>query len=108
MLAVFMVDENADGLSTDLNGISKREKQEVRFHPLPTPEQMFRALEDQKPDLILLHHHWAGLSISQALERIVEATEDTRVIVFTGQSVNMAELIECVRSGGGRLLDQPG
>jgi len=97
--AVFIVDESASGLSADLNAISKRERLDVQFCPLLTLEQMFLALEDETPDLILLHHHWAGLSISQALERIAEQAGDARVIVFTGQSVDVAELIECVRSG---------
>jgi DNA-binding NtrC family response regulator len=99
MSAVFIVDESARGLAADLNAISKREKLDVRFQPVLTLEQMFLALEDQAPDLILLHHHWLGLSISQALERIAEQVGDARVIVFTGQSVDVEELVECVRSG---------
>lgn len=99
MSAVCIVDESASGLSADLNAISRREKLEVQFHPLLTLEQMFLALEDEAPDLILLHHHWPGLGISQVLERIAERAGDARVIVFTGQSVDVGELIECVRSG---------
>ena len=99
MTIVFVVDKDADTLSGDLNEISTREKQDARFVPLRTVEQLFRALVDQKPDLVLLHHHWSGLTISQILERVAKLNETTRVIVFTGRSIVMNELIECVRTG---------
>lgn len=99
MTSVFVVDGQAGDLSTDLNGIVKREKQNVRFTPIPTIEQLFRELEKATPDLILLHHHWDGLTISQILERITQFAETTRVIVFTGQSLDANDLIECARSG---------
>jgi len=99
MTSAFVVDGQAADLSTDLNGIVKREKQNVRFTPIPTIEQLFRELEKATPDLILLHHHWDGLTISQILERITQFAETTRVIVFTGQSLDANDLIECARSG---------
>ena len=99
MTNVFVVDAGASGLAIDLNGIAKRERQNVRFVPLATIEQLFRELEKETPDLILLHHHWEGLTISQILERITQFGDTARVIVFTGQSLDANDLIECARSG---------
>lgn len=60
---------------------------------------MFTEIESRVPHLILLHHNWSAISISKILERLAAACDATRVIVFTGQRVKTAELVECVRSG---------
>ena len=99
MKVVFIVDANSENLTTDLNAIAKREKLAFRFTPFPSPEQLFRALDESVPDLILLHHHWPGVRVAQLLHRIGEANDAIRVIVFTGQSLDISELIECVRFG---------
>lgn len=99
MITVLIVDEAAAGLAEDLNGIAEKESIPARFQAVLTPEKMFRRLEDQTPDLILLHHHWHGTTISQLLERVAEIAKDTRVIVFTGQQIDVSELIACVRFG---------
>jgi len=67
--------------------------------PFPNPEQMFRQLDESIPDLILLHHHWPGTAIAECLERIAGTAKGTRIIVFTGQRVDVSELIACVRFG---------
>jgi CheY-like chemotaxis protein len=99
MTNVLVVDIGASDLSADLNGIANRESQGVQFTPIPAIELLFNELERTTPDLILLHHHWEGLTISQILERITQLAETTRVIVFTGQSLDANDLIECARSG---------
>jgi DNA-binding response OmpR family regulator len=99
MKSVLIVDGDATSLSTDLNAIAERQKLDLEFRPCLTPEQMFAELSQRTPDLIVLHHNWPGLSISQLLERIAAGGQQTRVIVFTGQALKVSELIECVRSG---------
>jgi DNA-binding NtrC family response regulator len=99
MTNVLVVDEAADDFSASLNGIAKRERQDVRFMPITTIRHLFDELTKAVPDLIILHHHWEGLSISQVLERITQLADSTRVIVFTGQSLDANDLIECARSG---------
>jgi ActR/RegA family two-component response regulator len=98
MINVAVVDAGAKSLCAALNGISSREKRGITFSAKETIEQLFPDLETTAFDLILLHHHWEGTSITQILERIGRA-QDTRVVVFTGQSINVHDLIECVRSG---------
>jgi len=99
MKSVLIVDGDATSLSMDLNAITDRQKLDLKFTPFLTPEQMFIELGQRCPDLIVLHHNWPGLSISQLLERIATDRQQTRVVVFTGQAVKVAELIECVRYG---------
>jgi len=96
---VFVVDERSTGLVTDLNAIAGMGGYGLQFHAHQSVEQMFGALDGAPPDLILLHHHWQGLTIAQIVERLFKAAPETRVIVFTGQSVDISELVQCVRSG---------
>ena len=66
MKQVFIVDESADNLAADLNAIASRDSLGVRVVPFVSPEAMFRALSGETPELVLLHHHWPGIGISQA------------------------------------------
>lgn len=93
------MDADSADLATDLNAIAKREKLAFNFTPFPSPEQLFREFDRSIPDLILLHHHWPGVRVPQLLQRISEASDAVRVIVFTGQALDISELIECVRFG---------
>jgi DNA-binding NtrC family response regulator len=81
---VFIVDEDANGLASDLNGIARRDGLDFEFEPFVSPVQMFQELENGVPDLILLHHHWPGLAIASLLDRIGTVAEETRVISFHG------------------------
>lgn len=99
MKTIYVVDSDAAGLTADFNGIAKASTFDVAFLPFPSPEQLFDALESSIPDLILLHHNWQGLTISQLLQRIIDLCPETRVIVFTGRAIKIGELIECVRFG---------
>jgi DNA-binding NtrC family response regulator len=99
MKSIFIVDKDSEHLAADLNSIAKRERLAFRFMAFGTPERFLRELETNKPDLVLLHHHWTGVRIAQLLQRIAEAEDTIRIVVFTGQSVDIAELIECVRFG---------
>jgi DNA-binding NarL/FixJ family response regulator len=99
MSEVFIVDSDAKGLSADLNAISKDNNHGITFTPFATPERLFDELRQTTPDLILLHHHWPGLNVRQLLERIVAVQDSVRVIVFTGQPVDIRELVDCVRFG---------
>jgi len=86
---------------------SRKGEARLSLYAVSEPEQLFRALDEGVPDLILLHHHWPGVKVAQLLHRIGEANSAIRVIVFTGQSLDISELIECVRLGC-RLLDRAG
>ncbi len=99
MTKVSIVDADAEGLATDLNAISKRDKLDVAFAAVTSSEKLFATLKTGTPDLVLIHHHWPGLTIAQLLQRLADDCKETRVIVFTGQDLNMQELIECVRFG---------
>lgn len=99
MNTVLIVDADATGLAADLNGIAASEGGSVEFRPLASPERLFDELANSAPKLILLHHHWEGVEIAQLLERIAAINDTVRVIVFTGQAVDIKELIECVRFG---------
>lgn len=99
MTVVLIVDDDALGLAIDLNGIASQSGHDVEFTPLLTPEELFDELQRRTPDLILLHHHWPGITISTLLERIASTYEETRVIVFTNRALDLGELIECVRFG---------
>ncbi len=99
MTKVSIVDADAEGLAQDLNAISKRDKLDTAFAALTSPEQLFATLNTGTPDLVLIHHHWPGLTIAQLLQRLADDCKETRVIVFTGQALNSQELIECVRFG---------
>ncbi len=95
----FVVDRDAVALSAELNAIMRQEELEGEFRPLCSIEQMFRELQKSKPDLILLHQNWAGLTITQILQEIANKHSEIRVIIFTGQEVRITELVGCVRFG---------
>src|SRR5579872_3194277 len=99
MSIVFIVDADASGLAKDFNAIAKRERVEFKFKPLLSPDQMFGELQHDPPDLVLLHHNWSGVSITDILNRLERERDQCRVIVFTGRPVKIHELIECVRLG---------
>jgi DNA-binding NarL/FixJ family response regulator len=100
MRLVLIVDADAPGLSIDLNQLVKRDRLDLQFKPCSNPEEMFREIRQRTPDLIVLHHNWSGLGISDLLNRLASETNAaTRVVVFTGQTVKVSELIECVRCG---------
>lgn len=99
MSSIYIVDQDANGLATDLNAYASTGGHRFRFEPFTSVEKMFDRIRGQKPDLILLHHHWDGLTIGQVLQRVGDSCPDTRVIVFTGQDLNIRELIESVRFG---------
>ncbi len=99
MNTIFIVDQDASGLAGDLNAFAQAHQHDVRFIPFTSLEKMFAHLPNTAPDLVLLHHHWDGLTIGEVLQRICDSHCAVRVIVFTGQALNMHELIECVRFG---------
>ena len=99
MTQVFIVDGDATGLAASFNEIAGHEGHKVHYVPFGTPERFFEELRQVTPELVLIHHHWAGLTIVQLLERIRNTTGAVRVIVFTGQRVDIGELVACVRFG---------
>ncbi len=100
MSLVLIVDADARGLSTALEDLARQQQLGMRFQACLNPEEMFREMKKQIPDLIVLHHNWTGIGISEIISRIViEANSATRVVVFTGQNVKINELVECVRGG---------
>ncbi len=99
MSTVAIVDADAKGLASSLNGIAKKEGHPIHYSAIDTPDRLFDRLAAEEHCLILLHHTWEGLSIGQLLERIRSITTKVRVIVFTGREPNLRELIECVRFG---------
>ncbi len=99
MSKVIIVDRDAVGLCSDLNGYSAEHGLGLSFEAATDPEHMFASCVRSIPHLVLLHHHWNGIGIGQLLERIALNVAGTRVVVFTGQPVDVVELIECVRFG---------
>jgi DNA-binding NarL/FixJ family response regulator len=99
MHEVFVVDEDAIGLAHDLNEIAKRESQGIGFVPFTTPEPAFAEIDSRRPHLVLIHHHWNGFKINEILERLRTLDDKIRIVVFTGQPIDVRELIECVRAG---------
>jgi DNA-binding NarL/FixJ family response regulator len=99
MITIFIVDADASYLARDLNAIAAKDDNQVEFEAITTPESLFDRLRSATPSLVLLHHHWHGLTISEILSTVATLSKETRVIVFTGQAVNIRELIECVRAG---------
>jgi len=99
MTDVFVVDESAVELADALNAHAKRDSQQTEYSPFTSLELFFTQLADNAPALILLHHHWHGLNVTDLLGRIAGITKNVRVIVFTGQELDIDELLECVRGG---------
>jgi FixJ family two-component response regulator len=97
---VFVVDGEAEGMVADLSSLAKQERLDFQFEAYLSPQALFQALNDHTPEFILLHHNWSGIGVSQVLGQIEAQTNGaTRVVVFTGQTVKINELIECVRCG---------
>jgi DNA-binding NarL/FixJ family response regulator len=99
-MVVFIVDRDAVGMASDLNGLASRDGLQLRFEACATPERLLQDLKNRTPDLVMLHHNWSGIGVSQLIGRIdVETRGQTRIVVFTGQTVRINELIECIRCG---------
>lgn len=98
MSSVFVVDSKAEGLTTDWNRISAKEGMGISLTAFETPEAMFMFAAEHSPDLVLLHHHWKGATIGTLLGRLSQIS-GVRAVVFTGQKVDLGEVIQCVRHG---------
>lgn len=108
MKKIFVADQKAAQLTDSFNAIAKEGGIAARFEAYTSISAMLESMHLSSPDLVLLHHHWDGMTISQIVGRLAQANATTRVIVFTGQSLNAAELIECVRSGAADYWDRRG
>ncbi len=100
MTLVFVVDADAKGMTAGLASLAKQQKLDFQFEAYLSAQAVFQAVKSRTPDLIVLHHNWSGIGVSQVLNQIeTETGGATRVVVFTGQTVKIHELIECVRCG---------
>ena len=100
MTLVYIIDLEAKTMAGALASLARRQALEIEFEAHTTLQALFQSLTRRSPDLVVLHHNWSGIGVSQVLHQIESETAGgTRVVVFTGQTVKIRELIECVRCG---------
>lgn len=99
MKTILIVDDKSHEIAEALNAAANADGHEIHYRDVPSPEVLFAELARSQPDLVLLHHHWPGYSIASILRRLTDTNPRVRVVVFTGQNIDIAELIECVRYG---------
>ena len=64
-----------------------------------SPAEMLEVVRRTLPSLVLLDHHWPEIGIEKVLQQIRRAAPSTRVVLYTGKSIEPSTIIDCARYG---------
>ena len=99
MFKVAILDKRAEEIVRGFNAAAHERQLQIRFQPFTQLDNFYRQLNEEAPALVYMHHTWDGVKTSTIVAQIASRAPQSRVVVFTGQDVNVPELIDCVRSG---------
>ena len=69
-----------------------------------SPAEMLQKVREEIPALILLDHHWPEVSIDKVLQGLLREAPRTRVVLYTGKTIDPSTILECARNGVAEYL----